>query len=72
MWCQNSAGLIASCKTLLPREKKSPIDRMITILGSLENAHHRARAVTDACIRRASTPPVSSQTALILVDQPYM
>ncbi len=51
-----------------PQGEKVPIDRTITILGSLDAAHHRARAVTDACIRRASTPPFSSQTFLILVE----
>jgi hypothetical protein len=65
---KNSAGLIALCKTLLPREKKLPINRTITLLGSFEDAHHRARAVTDACIRRASTPLFSTQTSIILVD----
>jgi hypothetical protein len=39
-------------------------------LGSLEDAHHRARAVTDACIRRASYRPSRKQTVVFLVEQP--
>jgi hypothetical protein len=50
-----SRVIVVIFKTLLPREKSCPSNGTFTCLGSLEDAHHRARAMMDTCIRQASS-----------------
>jgi hypothetical protein len=44
-----------SAKPCSPGRQSRPSNGTFICLGSLEDAHHRARAVRDACIRRASS-----------------
>ncbi len=64
---KSQQGLVAWCKPCFPGWKVAHWLEGSLEWGVWEDAHHRVRAVTEACIRRASST-LLEQTAIFLVE----